>query len=407
MPQPSGAAISSSYHTLAKGSPGSDGVERSDNGAAPLGPLSPLDRLSQELVDAIVDELREDEKSLKVCTLTYRRWFSRSSAHLLSSCMVINMPSLAMEPPKRVQSHLVKLTIEPRVVQHFELLTALPRLSELVVSGHHLDLATFDSRSAILRTSTERAIDSITVKHTRLEVVELLVRLFVDVQTLRWEWCFEMPQGNPKFLDPPLAVRNLEVINSPGPFLPYIAHIMDRATVESLKVQLICHIGGGPGAFLDDFIQWFPHLHTYHHVDPSGMPTRIHADLPTLLNSTSISSVAITTEALKSGSDPERFQRNLAWLAALPVGTRRVALVYEDSWRTAEELTEHVRKVDWEAASRAVERYAKLEILEVSVQNTKNFKRGRGAPSLVEVSEAREVVAKSLPKHLRTRLVFK
>lgn len=233
--------------------------------------LSPLDRLSQELLDAIVDELRDDAKSLKTCTLSYRRWFSRSSAHLLASCVVAEMPRLAMQPPQRIQNHLVKLTVEPHIMQHLELITALPRLSELVVSCFGLDMDTFDSRAAILRTSTGRAIDSITVSYARPEVVELLMRLFVDVQTLRWKWCLIVPDGNPKFLASPLAVRNLEVINCSGIFLPYVAHMLAKNTVESLKVELIHHIDGGHEAFLDDFIQWFPHLNAYHHIDISGL----------------------------------------------------------------------------------------------------------------------------------------
>ncbi|GJE95335.1 hypothetical protein PsYK624_115190 [Phanerochaete sordida] len=312
-----------------------------------------------------------------------------------------------MQPPQRIQNHLVKLTVEPHIMQHLELITALPRLSELVVSCFGLDMDTFDSRAAILRTSTGRAIDSITVSYARPEVVELLMRLFVDVQTLRWKWCLIVPDGNPKSLASPLAVRNLEVIGCSGIFLPYVAHMLARERVESLKVELIHHIDGGHEAFLDDFIQWFPHLNAYHHIDISGLSEDIRAYLPGLSRYTALSSAALTTEALDHATYPERFQDVLIFLAALPVGIRRIALVYEISWTTAAELTERVRQADWASVGRAVERYTALEVLEVSVENENVSVPDGEAVSLVETSQAQAVVSAALPERLRSILVFK
>lgn len=145
----------------------------------------------------ILEELGPSAKALKSCSLTCRRWHSRSTKLLFASYRIhIRNDSPehvhAMETIERVNVNIVNLRIGVRSQAHLKLIQALPQLRELIITSFHVygdtDLANGIYAALPRRTPVDRTLAFRKIREEQVWVVEWLLQLFasVDKRILRW-----------------------------------------------------------------------------------------------------------------------------------------------------------------------------------------------------------------------------
>ncbi|GJE95082.1 hypothetical protein PsYK624_112620 [Phanerochaete sordida] len=151
-----------------------------------------IERLPQELVDKVIDELKAERAALKGCSLTCRRWLARSSKHLFTSVAALGYSAglvLAVQTRECLASNIVALEFTFSSREHLDAIRALPRLRTLVLSESR-NQAQIDSLASAYScmpplTSTGRRLERLQCRGSPVFLVKWLLQLFESVDTLQ------------------------------------------------------------------------------------------------------------------------------------------------------------------------------------------------------------------------------
>lgn len=217
-----------------------------------------MNTLPAELVDLVIDELQDDQQSLRSCSLVCKSWAPRPSAHLFKSLRAHFIIGTAGQP------HLWKtpfyefcalIATSPRVVTNIQNLTMSIRTSSVA------DVATIALQLPHLRslsvssgmTSTSpptdalpcsgRHIEHLHVGYVRADVIPYFLGLFSSVGTLKVSTCtmdWSMPPARSQRKYP---VRNLCASHIPGDSLRYVTALLEPSTLESVDVSMSPALG--------------------------------------------------------------------------------------------------------------------------------------------------------------------
>ncbi|GJE95334.1 F-box protein [Phanerochaete sordida] len=380
---------------------------------APLGPparQNPMQALPQELVEFILDALRNDTRTLKSCSLTCRRWLPRSSMHLFASCTLKTahpdhlVRIATLQSADRIRENVATLTLQARNSSDITVIHDLPRLLDLDIDCAGMDISMLEVLLMMPRPPPTRKIDLLRIRSGYIGLVELVLRFCLQVDTLSVEDLRDN-HINAHHLARH-AVRALRLRRVPSHLLRHIATMIEPTALEDLTIELSerFYVDNIHDAPVDDFVRSVGRrLRSYHHVDCVAGQRAAPVPAPSTLSPyATIDSVALTVNGIGDIPHSVRGQRLLAFLSFLPPGLSDFLLLYHTSAR-GRNLVAQMEEVGWLPIFRALQGYSKLRALRIGVMD------GPGewpTEHFLENPAAQEVVSNRLSTRLRSITTF-
>lgn len=371
-----------------------------------------MDRLPQEVVDEIIDDLSSDKASLKSCALTVRRWLPRSSMHLFMSCRLREWHDnphalpLATRCTERISTNLVVLSgLRITSAEDIAFVGLLPKLQELSISSVDNVDALAQAYGAPTPTAqrARRSLALISGFDAPLFVPEWLLRQFEGVATVHLLRVSCSPTVAVSHAQH--AVTHLKTSTEALRTLHALADILDATALSSVT----CRVGYQYEAYkdLDNFmLTTGRHVRNFSYV-MAKVPNRssIAARMPTLTLCTTLTSVTLFTNALCWQTAANQWERTVQFIRALPRSVTHFKLMYCEVWRDGARLANDYKRVDWAALGRVLESCPDLALLELGAV-CKSYSRSYRwrppiLPSLSENPETEAVVRSRLPSRLR------
>ncbi|EKM53904.1 uncharacterized protein PHACADRAFT_196346 [Phanerochaete carnosa HHB-10118-sp] len=371
-----------------------------------------VERLPQELVDKIIDELSTDRRALRSCSLTSRRWLSRSSRHLFASFTLAGVNDIApvlqsaqrTQSTQRILSNIVDLTLFIPSFDYLKLIENLPLLRELTIWEID-DPAEEESLSMPRLKAAGRTIVILEVHRISIFLVDSLLWLFESVGTLRLRDLYHFGAVPP--CPAQHVVKNLDMRYIHPRLLRHVSMVLDHSALEGLTTQPLSPYEDGLQPVLNDFTQAVGrNLRAFHLMYYSAMCADFGpARLPILSSCAHMTSVTLTTDAFTHHSHPIRPSRALAFLTSLPAAVChvRLELKYYEPWIRGATLVQKIQEVDWAAIGRALGAYANLASLEIGVKRTYHMPNHE---SFADDLSAQAAVLERLPARLGAVVVF-
>ncbi|GJE95096.1 hypothetical protein PsYK624_112760 [Phanerochaete sordida] len=369
-----------------------------------------MNDLPQELVDLILDALKDESKALKSCSLTCWTWHPRSSKHLFASYNLTS-PSAdssaritAMQAYERIRTNIVVLTLRTQYVSTLPIIHALPHLRDLnvIASGMHTRMLDAFLSVPPPRSPPTRTISRIRIRDGSVGLVELVLRSFALVETLIIEDLRVSPVNVHHLARH--AIRSLHLRRVSLDALKRVSLVIEPTVLEYLLIDSPSHREPINDTHLDKFLHAIgSYVRSYHYVDSAdchGYPYK--AVPPTLSLYPNVRSVTVTIGEFETALPSQRGQHLLTFLSSLPPEIAEITLIYNTPSR-GPDLIDTLKYVDWSAISHPLRGYAKLTSLRIGVASVAGeLPTGR----LLCLPLAQAVVAEMLCVQLRRITTF-
>ncbi|GJE95357.1 hypothetical protein PsYK624_115410 [Phanerochaete sordida] len=355
-----------------------------------------MDALPVELVDLVIDKLRDDKLSLKICSLVCKTWLRQSSAHLFRSLRV-NIWVSGCWPPRQKN---LKITLDTEsMAEVATIATQLPQLRSLSVRGTMMDPVT----SRAPPPCSGRRLECLSVSDVHLDVIPYFLGLFASVGTLKISTCKAI-HNEPAPLQHVYPVRCFYVRGyiQKGDF-GHVIELLDPAVLESANLRISWPILPLSPADLNQLFRTArPALRDLTiNIGDSGWHHGV-ADLSALQACTRLESLTIAFE-WRLYFESDWWREMLAFLAVLPPHIRVVRIITRPVYgHPVSDIRNVLRAVEWRTVGSALEHCFGLECLRITVDE--KDARPISAP---EYRDLQEAILAALPSRLRCKTVFK